>query len=558
MKTNTLVGCAVAAAIAAASGAAHATAITNYASNESSNLNVNVYISGSTAVTNTLNSVIQNATLGICQSGTVNEYQDRGLVLAGPNPHTGTIGGAIETMWYCQAGSASGVSTNLYLAIFKEDTAGSINGAQPLIAVAKGQSSNLTFLNPEGPDVQAGTCADYLVVTGGNHGTDGGCTVGDFSDNVIPAGGVADVEANLLRKVPGGGQLSASDISTYLSGAPGLDIVWGLGVTKNLYYALQSAEGLTSSCPTTGLGKDSPSCAPTFSKAQVASILDGDVTKWSQLGLTNSTDPSIHICRRDVGSGTEASFEAYFLGARCSTSALAMAVQNPPRVVEEASTGNILNCMEAFDLGGITITPYNGDFGTTYQPFTPTGGSWAVGILSTELTSTQINSYDTTADGGNGTTRMVAIDGVLPTIENVANGYDPYWGTDVWYSVPTTGTQYNPLNTPYPTAANPTIVFGKIQSFIGHPTPTVAADSTYENVWGDGGDMSPAKLFLSEYTETYPVTPSEAESQPINPFTKASTGSVNNCSTPVLYTGVATSQSAPESTLLGSGPNVNQ
>ena len=551
MKSNTLVGCAVAAAIAAASGAAHATAITSYATNESGTLNVNVYVAGSTAVTNTLNSIIQNSTLGICQSGTVNEYQDRGLVLTGPGA-TGTIGGAIETMWYCQAGANSGVSTNLFLAIFKEDTAGSINGAQPLIAVAKGESSNLTFLNPEGVDVQAGTCADYL--TGG---TDGGCTAGDFSLNVIPSGGVADVEANLLRTVPGAGQLSATDISNYLSGAPGLDIVWGLGVTKNLYYALQSAEGLTSTCPTTGLKTDSPTCAPTFSKAQVASILDGDITKWSQLGLTNTTDNSVHICRRDVGSGTEASFEAYFLGARCSTSALAMAFQSPPRVVEQASTGNILNCMEAFDLGGIKVTPYNNDYGTSYNAFTPAGGSWAVGILSTELTSTQINSYDTTTDGGNGTTRMVAIDGVLPTIENVANGYDPYWGTDVWYSVQNS-TKYNPLATPYTTAANPTLVFAKLQSFIGHPTPTVAADNTYENVWGDGGDMSPGKIFLSQYTETYPVTANEAETQPINPFTKASTGVVNNCSTPVLYTPVTSAESAPEGTLLGTGPNVNQ
>lgn len=549
MKSNTLVGCAVAAAIAAASGAAHATAISSFASNESANLNVTVYISGSTAVTNTLNSVIQNSTLGICQSGTVNEYQDRGLV-KGPS---GTIGGAIETMWYCQAGSASGVSTNLYLAIFKEDTAGSINGAQPLIAVAKGSSSNLTFLNPEGPDVQAGTCADYL--TGGK---DTGCTSGDFSDNVVPSGGVADVEANLLRTIPGGGTLSSSDISTYLAGSAGLDIVWGLGVTKNLYYALQSAEGLTSTCPTSGLGKDSPSCAPTFSKAQVASILDGDVTSWKQLGLNNSSDNTIYICRRDVGSGTEASFEAYFLGARCSTSSLAMAVQDPPRVIEQASTGNILNCMEAFDLGGVTVTPYNGDFGTTYLPFTPAGNQWAVGILSTELTTTQINSYDTTADGGNGTTRMVAIDGVLPTIENVANGYDPYWGTDVWYTV-TNSTKYSATDTPYKTAANPTLVFTAIDKFIGHPTPTQAADATYRNVWGDGGDMSPAKLFLTS-SFTYPATATEEESTPVNPFTKASSGAVNNCSTPVLYTGASgvNSVSAPEGTLLGTGPNVNQ
>lgn len=539
MKSNTLVSCAVATAIAAAAGAAHATSITSYAANAANN--VNVYISGSTAITNTLNSVIQNSTLAICQPGTVTEYQDKNLVI-GP---TGSIGGAAEEIWYCQAGSGSGVSTSLYLAIFKEDTAGSINGAQPLLTVASGgTSTNLTFLNPEGADVQAGTCAD--AVTGGK---DTGCTSGDFSWNVIPTGGVADVEANLLRTIavgntPGGGTLSATAISNDLNGSPGLDIVWGLGVTKNLYYALQSAENLTSTCPSGNL--DSPACAPSLSRAQVASILDGDITTWSRLGLNNSTDNSIHICRRDVGSGTEASFEAYFLGARCSTGALSIATQAPPRVIEEASTGNILNCMEAFDLGGIAISPYNGDYLTTYAAFTPTGGSWAVGFLSTELTTTQINSYDTTADGGNGTTRMVAIDGVLPTIENAANGYYPYWGTDVFYTV----------KGAYAPTGNPLTVFQHIQANVGHPIPTQAADATYRNVWGDGGDMSPGKSFLTT-SETYPVTATEMESSPINPFTKASAGAVNNCSYPVLYNGVSNAESAPEGTILGTG-NVNQ
>ena len=539
MKPNTLVSCAVASAIAAAAGAAHATSLANYAANAANN--VNVYISGSTAITNTLNSVISNSTLAICASGTVTEYQDKALVI-GP---TGAIGGATEEIWYCQAGSGSGVSTSLFLAIFKEDTAGSINGAQPLMTVAQGgTSTNLTFLNPEGPDVQAGTCAN--ATTGGK---DTGCTSGDFSWNVIPTGGVADVEANLLRTIavgntPGGAALSTTAISSDLVGAPGLDIVWGLGVTKNLYYALQSAENLTSTCP--GGDKDSPACAPSLSRGQVASILDGDITTWSRLGLTNSTDNSIHICRRDVGSGTEASFEAYFLGARCSTSALSMAVQNPPRVVEEASTGNILNCMEAFDLGGIAITPYNGDFLTSYAPFTPAGGSWAVGVLSTELTTTQIDAADTTADGGNGTTRMVAIDGVLPTLENVANGYYPYWGTDQFYTV-------KGSNAP---TGNPATVFAHIQANVGHPIPTQAADATYRNVWGDGGDMSPGKLFLTS-SETYPVTATEVEASPINPFSKASAGAVNNCSVPVLDSSISNSESAPEGTLLGSG-NVNQ
>lgn len=540
MKSYTLVSCAVAAAIAAAAaGTAHATAITSYQSNQNANLNVNVYISGSTAVANTLNLVIQNTSaLEICGTP-VNEYSATHLVL-GPS---GTIGGASETMWYCPAGPKSGVSSNLFLAIFKENTAGSVNGAQPLINVGKNTASGLTFLNPLGPDVQAGTCASS---------PDTGCTAGDFSNNVVPTGGVADVEAALLRTVPGAGKVNPSDISTYLSGAPGLDIVWGVGVTKNFYYALQSAEGLTSKC--SGGDLDSPTCAPSLSKPQVAGIFNGQITSWSQIGLTNSADNNVYICRRDVGSGTEASFEAYFLGARCSSSSEAMQPNAPPLVVEEASTGNILTCLEAYDLGNIAVTPYDNDFNPpeTFLPFTPSGGQWAVGILSTELTTTQVDAADNSTDTqnpGTGTVRMVAIDGILPTIENVANGYDPYWGTDVFYTVKSGA---------HIPSGNPLTIFKDIQGDIGHPTPTVAVDGNYHNVWGDGGDLSPASLFLTSTTYTaWPLTSAVMRNTPINQFTKASSGSVNNCDTPTLYTGVSGAKSSTESTLLGTG-NVNE
>ena len=546
MKSNALVSCAVAAAIAAAAGAAHATSITSYASNQTAGLNVNVYISGSTAITNTLNNTIatEASTLQICAAGTVTEYVASHTVI-GPS---GTIGGASEDLWYCQAGAKSGVSTNLFLAIFKENTAGSINGAQPLIAVAKGGSSALTFLNPTGADVQAGTCSG-TTATGG---TDTGCTAGDFSNNVVPTGGVADVEANLLRTIPNSGKLSASDISTYLSGNPGVDIVWGLGLSKNAYYALQSAEGLTSTCP--GGNLDSPACAPSLSRPQVASLLSGQIVNWEQLGMTNpSGDSNVYVCRRDVGSGTEASFEAYFLGARCSTSSESMQSQAQGFVVEQASTGAILNCLEGFDLGNVEITPYNQDTSPlgTYTPFTPAGHQWAIGILSTELTSTQIDAADTTSDPqtpGTGTVRMVAIDGILPTLQNVVNGYDGIWGTDAFYTIKSGD------DVP---SGNPLKVFQAIQSNVGHPTPTHDADATYQNVWGNGGDLSPASLFLAANPySSFPVSGTTVETTPVNQFTKAQSGSVNNCDVPVLYSTVATSKSATESTLIGSG-NVN-
>lgn len=543
--TNSLVRCAVAAAItAAAASAAHATSLSQYAANQTAGLNVNVYISGSTAVDNTIAAELQTASLNICQSGTVTAYTDANKVL---DASGNVIGGAKEYIYYCQAGVSSGVATTKFLAVFKESTAGSIHGAQPLIQVAKGQLSGLTFLKATGPDVQAGTCGNA-----GSGGTDAGCTAGDFLQNQVPTGGVADVEAPLLRTVPGGGTLSTSDINTYLAASPGLDVVWGVAVTKNLFYALQAAEHLTdgtvAGCTTAN--NDSPACAPSLSKEQVASLLlgannnNGNLLTWNQItGLNNATDNNVYVCRRDVGSGTEASFEAYFLGARCSSSDEAMATQDGQFVIESASGGNVLKCMQAFAQGGISITPYNQDFGTTYPAFTPTGGQWAIGILSTELKSTDLSSHGDQI-------RMVAIDGVLPTLANVVNGYYPYFSTDAWYTVK--------AGSGIPTG-DPLASFQAIQGDIGHPIPTKAADANYANMpWGSGGDLAPASLFATSanagYT-TFPVTTSEVESNPINLFTKASNGTVNNCDTPVVYGNISTGlaqPTSPEGVLIGS------
>jgi hypothetical protein len=551
--STSLVRYAVATAIAAAAAGAASAAttspipITLFNSNAANN--ITVYISGSTAVDNTINGVLSTASLNICQ-GTVYEDEDSHKVL---NASGAAIGGAIEYWYYCQAGTSSGVATTKWLSIFKESTAGSINGAQPLIAVAQSQATNLTYLSASGPDVIAGTCANALV----SSGTDAGCTSGDFSQNVTPTGGVADVEATLLRTIPGAGTLSTAQISQYLSGAPGLDVVWGIDLTKNFFYALQTAEhledGTVIAACNGGTSVDLPQCAPSLSKEQIASVLlaennaNGNLTFWNQIvGISNSADNNVYICRRDVGSGTEASFEAYFLGARCSSSDEAMANQDGQFTIESASTGNILRCLEGFDNGSVNITPYNGDFLTNYQPFTPAGNQWAIGITSTELTSAQLTSFGDTL-------RMVAVDGVLPTLANVVNGYYPYFSTDQFYTVKS-GFNGSPSGTP------PGSVFAAIQAVIGHPIEDKAVDANYSGrPWGSGGDLAPASLFATSSNAGYtawPVTTAAVLANPINVFTKASNGSVNNCDTPVLYGSLAgagnTQQTAAEANLHGS------
>ena len=388
---NMILRTAVATAIAAASATAvQALDVTTYAGNT----NVNVFISGSTAVDTTLlnTAVLGVAPGGLCQAGTIDVY---------------SIGGPTNRLIYCSASSTSGITAGTPLAIFKESNAGSNNGVGPLISVAKGGAPGLSFLSPaalvadtthtECTTSAVASTADFLAYT--SHTA---CPAADVtSTSINPTGGFADVEAALLRN-PNNVVNNQADVTANLTSANVFDVVWGVTVTKGLYYALQAAE-----YGTLCSSSDATSCAPSLSKAQVASLYQGNVQAWSQLGLTNTVDDNTYICRRDIQSGTEASFEAYFLGARCGASSPqeasdeAMAQQDGAFVFTANSGGNMRACLTALQNGG-TITPYNGDF--SGDAFTPvnfaTGGHWGIGLLSTEVTFGQPESGHLPNDRG--------------------------------------------------------------------------------------------------------------------------------------------------------------
>ncbi|HEY6925833.1 MAG TPA: hypothetical protein VI653_20300, partial [Steroidobacteraceae bacterium] len=321
----------------------------------------------------------------------------------------------------------------------------------------------------------------------------------------------------------------------------------GVAVTKNLYYALQAAEGLANgskiaACNTAN--NDSPACAPSLTKSQVASLYQANgLLSWNQIiGISNATDNNVYVCRRDVGSGTEASFEAYFLGARCGSSSEQMAAQDGQFVFTNSSTGNVRSCLQAFFSGG-TITPFNGDFNTTFPPVPQPGGQWAIGVLSSEVTAGNLS-------GANDSFRMIAVDGVLPTLANTINGFWPYFSTDVFYTI-AAGKTGAPTGSPL-------AAFRALQAKIGHPAFTAVTNSGFAGrPWGNGGDLAPASLFQASNPPTIPSTAATAATNPTNAFTKASSGSVNNCDTPVLFNNTGTPATTPApSVLLGNG-NVN-
>jgi hypothetical protein len=313
-----------------------------------------------------------------------------------------------------------------------------------------------------------------------------------------------------------------------------------------MFYALQTAEGLTTTCPATFTvygtavggtsfsGKDSPSCAPSLSKQQVASLLTQSIATGTQLGITNSVDDTIYMCRRDFGSGTEASFEAYFVGERCSITSLSVPGEDGFSVWASGSGGGVRNCLQAWNAGNKLVSA----FYLTGTSVTTAGNQYAVGFINTEITAANLSGA---SDGF----RLVAIDGVLPQVANVQNGTYPYFSTGNAYQIQ--------AGKPGAPTGNPAAAFTAITTKIGHPIWTADSNTNYsKNPWGVAGDVSPAKLYDVSNPPTLPASHTTAASVPTNAFTKTASGFINNCDQPVFDS--AHIAAAPvESVLLGTG-----
>jgi ABC-type phosphate transport system substrate-binding protein len=509
------VRCAIAVAIAGtAAQAASALDISAYDSSVT-----NVYISGSTALDNTIvNSAIELAGPGgLCQSGTVDIY------------YIGTTSSYSNRMIFCSASGTSGITAGNKLAVFKESSVGSANGVQPLILAAKGQPTGLNFINPAA--ISDATCSTAATVAATNNFSSyvqhSGCPTTAVTPNSIPTGGFSDVEAAILR-TPSNGTINAADASTYLSSSATLDQVWAVALTKNAYYALQSAEGLTTP-------SDDPANTPTLSKEEIAGLISGNMLGWSQLGLS-PTDDTVYVCRRDNGSGTEASFEAYFLGERCSLSSESVPAENATNVWANGSGGGVRACLQHMYAGG-TQTAYYSSATHTFSA----GQQYAIGFLNTEITASNLS-------GAGDSFRLVAVDGVRPTIANVQNGFYPYFSTGLAYQVK------KGSNIP---SGNALAAFNAITAKIGHPTWTSDSNKAYSGTgipWGVVGDVSPAPLYAATNGPPNPATSTTAATNPTNAYTKASSGSINNCDLPVLDTNDLISPYTPaEASLLGTG-----
>jgi len=521
---------AAAVALAAATGSAYALDTTHYAGA------IKVYYGGATATDNVLENIWEAKVKGICKAGTIDVYR-----------------ASNERVVLCNVTSTQvpGFPTDANggqdVAFHKESQGGSANGPLPLIALAKGQANTLQWL-----DLSQLSAAD--LITCGSNPIAATTSLNAYTDHpscpvkltpltgpnaVVPNAGIADVEPTLLAPPP-----SSADVTKYLTVKSGVQIVFGVPATTHLYRALQQAQGIIAAADGSAPGiaacngnPDLPSCVPSITRGQARALYAQTLGDWSKLtdknGVALPSSPMIsaanlpdqtgvYICRRVDSSGTEASFESFFLHQRCDSGVASMAtpddnssvndtVNNPPTAATIAggslvnaavSSGNVRTCFDILDHNGRT----DGSAGTTL---------WAIGILSTEVKSSDLS-------GAHDGFRFLALDGTPPTIANAINGDYEFFTDDTLQHINSGFTGF------IPTSDLRGKIIAYIESNLALPAVVSDLDGSYAGrPWGNGGVMSPPGLGTAAAA---PVSAATAATTPIGKMTHAAGGTTNNCS----------------------------
>jgi hypothetical protein len=233
-------------------------------------------------------------------------------------------------------------------------------------------------------------------------------------------------------------------------------LVYGVGVTLDLYKALQAAQKRAGILPsTTVVGSYAEADLPKLNRNVVGSILAGKVQNWEQFKIIDKTDGNkskslldasiltdaglsapttetvagiptpvtpVAVGRRNNGAAIGAAAYAKFLNypATANSIAPAKATDNSstaelatlPIVKSPTGTGDTGNLLKDWQ-NGTNVTGYNNVLNAK---------RWGIAINSADLNA-GVKADGTGGDGW----RYIKIDGYAPTLENVAAGVYPHW-----------------------------------------------------------------------------------------------------------------------------------
>lgn len=320
---------------------------------------------------------------------------------------------------------------NFYEAVFctVPATANIGPGEQDVLLYINQSSSTLGV----GPVATKGTVDGVDLSTCYDDGTNGDATAGDKewnctgSTNTITAQiGISDVEPELFTRTENGAKVAVADLAN-VEAQPVNAQIFGVVVTEDLRDALQAAQGLTP-------GSNDVSQMPTLSSQLVGNIFAGKIDKWSLLksgannlysGLSNvvSSD-DVELCIRKAGSGTQAQFNAFYLGIGCA-SRYVNGGADLSLSLKGDSSGSDENGIDK-PVGPLAKPPF-----AHWQKSSSNMGQCLSQLHAAGRTGIGLQSLEKVKETDNtkGDFKYIRIDGVAPTLENVASGIYRNWST---------------------------------------------------------------------------------------------------------------------------------
>lgn len=261
-----------------------------------------VFISGASAQQKTLGSLVQ----GMMVPGTIDVYYN-----AGSKP-----GNDYRAYYGVMNG---GDLDGLKVLIHNRAKGGSVFGVNP---VARATAIDRMKVGTNCTTVGAVAPATYLcdVVTAGN------------LVSAVPDAGVSDVEPKMFTgiNVAAGDDALTEAERGVLTPSSQLAVVFGVAVTDNV----PSTVGLT--------------------KSEVNSMLTGTLKNWSR--ISGAVAGPVTVCRRKNGSGTQATFNAFFEQYACASNGGQLPstaqISATYEVIESGSSGDVQACMETAYLAG--------------------------------------------------------------------------------------------------------------------------------------------------------------------------------------------------------------
>ncbi len=472
---------------------------------------INAFTSGSTAMDGTIRAYMRF----ICQGG-VDEFQ--ATITQPVTPGIYANNNVLQSGYFCTLSSSSSVVSNSTLRgkkiLLRKSSGDSGEGV-----VVGGGALTINFLaNPAVTNSSvANSVSNYTCSAGSSSGASGSlgtiqqwsCTAGTSASST-GVSGFADVEFSLLNQLitP---KLSSAQLGGNLQSAQIAANVWGIAVSKNLYSALQTLQGISAG--------DSEANMPSLDKELLNTLLTGGFADWSALTDINgiaiaapsSGDSGVYLARRPDSSGTQTSISVMLLNFPCVGSASSMLTDNtsPP-----AGTG----C--GFATPGSTSVTVNQGTGALLSCLGTLNGAGKYGIGFASTSNRPVSTSGTTVtDAG---WRYVKVNGVAPTLFNASTGrYDLL--TEAVLGYEKTGATA-------PTGLAKTM-FDEMGVQLGQPTVLAAvnggaATQNYAATPWFAGVLTPGSNLT--FSPTFPLTIGGVSANPVLPSTRSFNGP-NSC-----------------------------